>query len=51
MRIHPLERWLYRIPPASLALPRQRLDRELDEELRYHVERFTDEHIARGMTA
>jgi putative ABC transport system permease protein len=25
------------------------LDRELDEELRYHVDRQTDEHVARGM--
>src|SRR5262245_25107490 len=25
-------------------------DRELDEELRYHVERQTEEHIARGMS-
>ena len=26
------------------------LDRELDEELRYHLERITDANIARGMT-
>jgi putative ABC transport system permease protein len=45
-----LERWLYTVPLRLRSLfRRDRVDRELDEELRFHVERLTDEHMARGL--
>ena len=45
------EHWIYTIPLRLRSLFRRReADRELDEELRYHVECKTEEHIARGMT-
>ena len=38
-------------PPASVALFRARASKqELDEELRYHLERQVEDDIARGMT-
>lgn len=47
-----LERWLYAVPLRLRSLFRgARVEEELDEELRFHVDRLTDEHVARGMTA
>src|SRR5437588_828571 len=45
-------RWwdVLRMRFRSLA-KRQRLERELDKELRYHIERQTEENIAAGMNA
>jgi putative ABC transport system permease protein len=44
------ERWLYTIPLRLRSLFRRgRLDRELEEELRDHLERKTEENAARGM--
>ncbi len=46
-----LERWLYSIPLRLRSLFRgSDVDRELDEELQFHVQRLTDEHIARGVS-
>ena len=46
-----LERWLYSIPLRLRSLFRAGdVDRELDEELQFHVQRLTDEHIARGVS-
>ena len=46
-----LERWLYSIPLRLRSLFRASdVDRELDEELQFHVQRLTDEHIARGVS-
>jgi predicted permease len=43
-------RWLYTVPLRLRSLFRgERVDRELDEELRYHVDRLTEEHIAKGV--
>jgi len=43
--------WMYTVPLRLRSLFRQRAtDQELDEELRYHVERRTEENIAKGMT-
>jgi predicted permease len=45
------ERWLYTIPLRLRSLfKRDRVETELDEELRFHVERLTEEHIARGLS-
>lgn len=44
------ERWLYKIPLRLRSLFRRRqLDRELDEELRDHIVRKTEEYVATGM--
>jgi predicted permease len=44
------ERWVYKLPLRLRSLfDRQKADQELDEELRYHVERKTQQHIAAGM--
>ena len=44
------ERWLYMIPLRLRSLFRRRqLDRELDEELRDHISRKTEEYFAKGM--
>jgi predicted permease len=46
------EHWIYTIPLRVRSLfRRRRADRELDDELRYHVERKTEENVAKGMTA
>ena len=46
-----LEHWLYTIPLRARSLfRRERIDQELDEELRYHVERLTEAHVAKGLT-
>jgi putative ABC transport system permease protein len=45
-----LEHWLYMIPLRMRSLfYRERVDRELDEELRDHIERQTEQNLARGM--
>lgn len=45
-----LRRWTYTIPLRLRALFRgEEMDRELDEELGYHVERKTEEYLARGL--
>src|SRR6266571_4195660 len=45
------EHWLYTIPLRLRALFRRvQADQELDDELRDHLERKTDEYIAQGMT-
>jgi putative ABC transport system permease protein len=44
------ERWLYTIPLRLRSLFRRRqIDGELDEELRDHIGRKTDEYVAKGM--
>jgi predicted permease len=46
-----LERWLYTVPLRFRSLFRRTLvEQELDEELGYHIERLTEEHIAHGMS-
>ncbi len=45
-----IEHWLYTIPLRLRSLlHRGRLDAELDEELRDHIDRQTEENLARGM--
>jgi len=44
------EHWFYTLPLRLRSLFRRRqVERELDEELQYHLERQIEEHIARGM--
>ena len=46
------EHWFYTLPLRLRSLFRRRqADRELDDELRCHIERKTDENIAKGMSA
>lgn len=46
-----LERWIYTIPLRLRSLfRRDRVEQELDEELRYHLERKTEEFFAQGMS-
>jgi macrolide transport system ATP-binding/permease protein len=46
-----LERWLYVVPLRFRSVFRGRqVDQELDEELRYHLDRKTDEYIAKGLS-
>jgi predicted permease len=46
-----LERWLYTVPLRFRSLfRRNQVEGELDEEFRYHIDRLTDEHIARGLS-
>src|SRR5262245_1652467 len=43
--------WLYTVPLRLRSLFRRRqVERELDEELRYHIERQIGEYISKGMT-
>jgi predicted permease len=43
--------WFYTVPLRLRSLFRRRqVEQELDEELRYHLERQIEEHIAKGMT-
>jgi hypothetical protein len=43
--------WFYTIPLRLRSLfHRRQVERELDEELRYHLDRQIEEHIAKGMT-
>ena len=45
-----IENWLYTIPLRLRSLvSRNRLDADLDEELRDHIDRQTEENLARGM--
>jgi predicted permease len=44
-------RWFYTAPLRLRSLFRRRqVEQELEEELRYHIERQIEEHIAKGMT-
>src|SRR5262245_26514543 len=46
-----LKHWSYPIPLRLRSLfHRSQVEQELDEELRYHIERQIEEHIAKGMT-
>jgi macrolide transport system ATP-binding/permease protein len=46
-----LTRWFYTVPLRLRSLfRRSRVEQELDEELRYHIERQIEEQIAKGMT-
>jgi predicted permease len=45
------DRWIYTIPlRLHSLLARGRADRELDDELQYHIERKIEEYAARGMS-
>src|SRR6202789_1076148 len=45
------ERWIYKLPLRLRSLfYRQKADEELDEELRDHIERKTEQYISQGMT-
>jgi predicted permease len=47
-----LRSWYYTVPLRLRSLfRRDRVEQELDEELRYHLERQTEENLAMGMTA
>src|SRR5262245_7610642 len=46
-----LKNWFYTVPLRLRSLFRRRRgEEELDEELRYHIERQIEEHISKGMT-
>ena len=46
-----LEHWVYTVPLRLRSLFRRRqVEAELDEELRFHVERQAEEYVRRGMT-
>ncbi|HEY6402514.1 MAG TPA: ABC transporter permease, partial [Blastocatellia bacterium] len=46
-----IKHWFYTVPLRLRSLFRRaRVEQELDEELRYHIERQIEEHIAKGMT-
>jgi predicted permease len=46
-----IKHWFYTIPLRLRSLFRRaQVERELDEELLYHIERQIEEHIAKGMT-
>src|ERR1700730_4439836 len=45
-----LQHWIYTVPLRLRSLlRREEVERELDEEMRYHVERKTEEYIAAGL--
>jgi predicted permease len=45
------EQWIYTLPLRLRSLfRRRRVEQELDEEIRYHLERQIEEHIAKGAT-
>ncbi|HEY1337924.1 MAG TPA: ABC transporter permease, partial [Bryobacteraceae bacterium] len=47
-----VEHWIFELPLRLRSLFRRRLvERELDEELQFHLDRKTEEYIARGLTA
>src|SRR5215831_358828 len=47
-----IKHWFYTVPLRLRSLFRRaQVERELDEELRYHIERQIEEHLAKGMTA
>src|SRR5499426_3047194 len=46
-----IKHWFYTVPLRLRSLFRRaQVEQELDEEIRYHLERQTQEHIAKGMT-
>src|SRR5262245_31789295 len=46
-----LKHWLYTVPLRLRSLLRRsQVEQELDEELRYHIDRQIEEHVAKGMT-
>src|SRR5215813_3964496 len=46
-----LKHWFYTVPLRLRSLfRRSQAEQELDEELRYHLERQIEEHITKGMT-
>jgi predicted permease len=46
-----IKHWFYTVPLRLRSLFRRaQVEQELDEELRYHIDRQTEEHIAKGMT-
>jgi putative ABC transport system permease protein len=46
-----IRHWFYTVPLRLRSIFRRaQVERELDEELRYHLERQIEEHIAKGMT-
>jgi len=46
------EKWIYTLPLRLRSLFRRRsVNEDLDDELQYHVERKTEENVAKGMTA
>src|SRR5262245_61411642 len=46
-----LKHWFYIVPLRLRSLfRRSQVEQELDEELRYHIERQIEEHVAKGMT-
>ena len=46
------EHWWYTLPLRLRSLFRERaVDRDLDDEMQYHIERLTEENMARGMPA
>src|SRR4051812_28198401 len=45
------QHWLYTLPLRLRSLfRRERVEQELDDELRYHVEHLSEEYLARGMS-
>ena len=51
MDVTSLERWLHRASMRLRGFFRGgRLDRDLDEELRYHLEKLIEDNITRGMS-
>src|SRR5262245_45012014 len=46
-----IEHWIYAVPLRLRSLfRRKRVEQDLDEELQYHLERKTEEYLARGLT-
>jgi len=46
-----LKHWFYTVPLRLRSLFRRaQVEQELDEELRYHIERQIEEYVAKGMT-
>src|SRR5262245_58016802 len=46
-----IKRWFYTVPLRLRSLfRRSQVEEELDEEIRYHIERQIEEHISKGMT-
>jgi len=46
-----IKHWFYTVPLRLRSLFRRaQVEQELDEELRYHLERRIEEHISKGMT-
>src|SRR5215813_11926897 len=47
-----IKHWFYTAPLRLRSLfRRSKVEEELDEELRYHIERQIDEHVAKGQTS